>query len=122
MFEKLALMERKYEETSARLSDPETVSDNKLYTQLMREYKNMTPIIEKYREYKKAESSNNEARELLEYGVSIGTDSRKAYLMRASIYKEEGNPEKIRDLIVSAGNIDSLLKDSIISSLEGMLA
>ncbi len=63
-----------------------------------------------------------EARELLEYGVSIGTDSRRTYLILASIYKEEGNPEKIRDLIVSAGNIDSLLKDSIISSLEGMLA
>ncbi len=63
-----------------------------------------------------------EARELLEYGVSIGTDSRRTYLMLASIYKEEGHPEKIRDLIVSAGNIDSLLKDSIISSLEGMLA
>ena len=49
MFEKLALMEQKYEEISAKLADPETVSDNKLYTQLMREFKNMTPIIEKYR-------------------------------------------------------------------------
>lgn len=68
MFEKLALMEQKYEEISARLSDPETVSDNKLYTQLMREYKNMTPIIEKYREYKRAESSYNEASELLGAG------------------------------------------------------
>ena len=68
MFEKLALMEQKFEEISARLSDAETVSDNKLYTQLMREYKNMTPIIEKFREYKKAESSYNEAVELLEAG------------------------------------------------------
>ncbi|MDO4864450.1 MAG: peptide chain release factor 1, partial [Ruminococcus sp.] len=40
----------------------------KLYTQLMREFKNMTPIIEKLREYRKAESSYNEARELLEAG------------------------------------------------------
>ena len=68
MFEKLALMEQKYEEISARLSDPETVSDNKLYTQLMREFKNMTPIIEKYREYKRAETSYNEASELLGAG------------------------------------------------------
>ena len=45
MFEKLAVMEQKYEEISARLSEPETVSDNKLYTKLMRDYKNMTPII-----------------------------------------------------------------------------
>ena len=74
-----------------------------------------------------------EARELLEYGVSIGTDSRKAYLMLASIYKEEGHPEKIRDrllifgykipeLIKSALSIRSLLRDSIISSLEAMVS
>ncbi|MCQ2491169.1 MAG: peptide chain release factor 1 [Ruminococcus sp.] len=66
MFEKLALMEQKYEEISARLSDAETVSDNKLFTQLMRDYKYMTPIIEKLREYRKAESSYNEAMELLD--------------------------------------------------------
>ena len=41
MFEKLAVMEQKYEEISARLSEPETVSDNKLYTKLMRDYKKM---------------------------------------------------------------------------------
>lgn len=68
MFEKLAIMEQKYEEISARLSEPETVSDNKLYTKLMRDYKNMTPIIEKYRQYKTAENSYNEAKELLDEG------------------------------------------------------
>ena len=68
MFEKLALMEQKYEEISAKLADPETVSDNKLYTQLMREFKNMTPIIEKYREYKKAQASFDEAKEFLDAG------------------------------------------------------
>ena len=62
-----------------------------------------------------------EARQLLEYGISIGTDSKRSYLMLASIYKEEGQPEKIRGLIDSASAIDSLLKDSIISSLENML-
>lgn len=68
MFEKLAVMEQKYEEISARLSEPETVSDNKLYTKLMRDYKNMTPIIEKYRQYKTAENSYNEAKEFLDEG------------------------------------------------------
>ena len=68
MFEKLAVMEQKYEEISARLSEPETVSDNKLYTKLMRDYKNMTLIIEKYRQYKTAENSYNEAKELLDEG------------------------------------------------------
>ncbi|WP_295075478.1 peptide chain release factor 1 [Ruminococcus sp.] len=68
MFEKLAVMEQKYEEISEKLSDPDIVNDNKLYTQLMKEFKTMTPIIEKYREYKKAKASFDEARELLEGG------------------------------------------------------
>ena len=68
MFEKLAVMEQRYEEISERLSDPDIVSDNKLYTQLMKEYKNMTPIIEKYREYKKEKASFEEAKELLDGG------------------------------------------------------
>ncbi len=68
MFEKLSVMEEKYEEISSRLSDPDIVSDNKLYTQLMRDFKSMTPIIEKFREYKKAEASFNEAKELLDGG------------------------------------------------------
>ncbi|MBQ1340196.1 MAG: PCRF domain-containing protein, partial [Ruminococcus sp.] len=68
MFEKLAVMEQRYEEISERLSDPDIVSDNKLYTQLMKEYKNMSPIIEKYREYKKEKASFDEAKELLDGG------------------------------------------------------
>ena len=68
MFEKLALMEQKYDEISERLADPDVISDNKLYAQLMKEFKNLTPIIEKYREYKKAQASFEEARELLEGG------------------------------------------------------
>ena len=68
MFEKLAVMEQRYEEISERLSDPDIVSDNKLYTQLMKEFKNMSPIIEKYREYKKEKASFEEAKELLDGG------------------------------------------------------
>lgn len=68
MFEKLAAMEVKYDEISEKLSQPEVISDNKLYAQLMKEYKNLTPIIENYREYKKAQASFDEAKELLEGG------------------------------------------------------
>lgn len=66
MFEKLAVMEEKYKEISTKLSDPDVVSDNKLYTQLMRDFKNMTPIIEKYREYKKAQKAFADAKEMLD--------------------------------------------------------
>ena len=54
MFEKLELMAEKYREIGEKLADPNIVSDNKQYTQLMKDYKNMMPIIEKYSEYKDA--------------------------------------------------------------------
>jgi len=68
MFEKLVLTEQKYEELSTKLSGPEIISDNRQYAQLMREYKNMTPVVEKYREYINCKESLDEARELLEGG------------------------------------------------------
>lgn len=68
MFEKLSLMEQKYEEISQKLSNPDIISDNKLYTQLMREFKNMSPIIEKFREYKKNLENFEEAQEILDSG------------------------------------------------------
>ncbi|MBQ1464102.1 MAG: peptide chain release factor 1 [Ruminococcus sp.] len=65
MFEKLSVMEEKYEEISRKLSDPEVISDNKLYAQLMKEFKNLTHIVEKFREYKSQLAQNDEAKELL---------------------------------------------------------
>ena len=65
MFDKLEAMEEKYEEISERLSQPDIVNDNVLYTQSMKDFKNMTPIIEKYREYKKVRDAYDEACELL---------------------------------------------------------
>ena len=68
MFEKLLSVEERYEDISTRLSDPAVISDNEKYRSLMKEYKNLTPIVEKYREYRKACASHEEAAELLEEG------------------------------------------------------
>ena len=68
MFEKLLSVDERYEDISTRLSDPAVISDNEKYRSLMKEYKNLTPIVEKYREYRKACASHEEAAELLEEG------------------------------------------------------
>lgn len=94
MFEKLALMEQKYEEISERLSDPGVISDNKLYKQLMKDFKNMTPIIEKYREYKKAQSAYDEARELLDGG---GLDRDFREMAQSELEESKSAMETITD-------------------------
>lgn len=68
MFEKLLTLEEKFEDINVKLTDPEIITDNKQYASLMKEYKNLTPIIEKFREYKKAKEANDEAVELLNAG------------------------------------------------------
>lgn len=66
MLEKLKSIEEKYEQISQCLTEPEIVSDQQEYKKYMREFKNLTPIVEKYREYKKVSSDVEEARELLD--------------------------------------------------------
>ena len=66
MLEKLQDVENRYQEINHKLMDPSVISDNELYKNLMREYKNLTPIVEKYREYLKAHEAYEEAKELLE--------------------------------------------------------
>ena len=51
MFDKLAEVEKRFEEINQRLYDPDIVSDVDRYKELMKETKNLTPIVEKYREY-----------------------------------------------------------------------
>ena len=68
MFEKLQLMKERLNELNEKLSNPEVVSDPKLYAELMREHKQLTPIVEKYVEYCNAQNNFNEAKELLDSG------------------------------------------------------
>ena len=71
MTEKLNEAEKRYEEISGKLADTTVISDQEQYKKLMKEYKSLTPLVEKFREYKKAQADLDEAREMLE---ESGTD------------------------------------------------
>jgi len=66
MMDKLRAADARYDELNNKLSDPSVISDNELYRQLMKEYKNLTPLIEAFRCYQKAESDFNDALATLE--------------------------------------------------------
>lgn len=65
MFDKLQGIEDKLEKINSSLCDPEVVSNQEEYKKLMREAKTLTPIVEKFREYKKANSDLTEVKEML---------------------------------------------------------
>lgn len=68
MFEKLRVIEEKYEELTNRLSDPQIIADHEKYMQLSKEQSELQPIVQKYRQYKGLIKNLKEAEELCKSG------------------------------------------------------
>lgn len=66
MLKKLHDAEQRYITVEKDLQNHENMADMSVYTQLMKEYKNLTPIITKYRSYKKLCADTEDARILME--------------------------------------------------------
>lgn len=66
MLDKLRMAEARYDEINNKLTDPSVIADNNLYKELMREYKSLTPLMETYSAYRKAERDFEDARSALE--------------------------------------------------------
>lgn len=68
MLDKLEQVEKRFETVNELVCDPDVVSDIEQYKKLMQELKHLTPIIEKYREYKSLKATFDEAKEMLNTG------------------------------------------------------
>ena len=66
MFENLQVFENRLEELNLKLYDPQTAANRELYAELMKEYKELEPIVEAYREYRRCVQALTGAKELLE--------------------------------------------------------
>ena len=66
MFENLEITEKRYEEVGEMINDSAVIANQEEWQKLMREHNDLTPIIEKYREYKKAKETITESLEILE--------------------------------------------------------
>ena len=52
MFDKLETVEKRYEELTTKISDPEVISRTNEWREYMKEHAELEPIVQKYREYK----------------------------------------------------------------------
>ncbi|MDR1000410.1 MAG: peptide chain release factor 1 [Clostridiales bacterium] len=66
MFDRLQGLETKYETLRQKISDPAVIADQSAWRAYMKEYSDMEPIVEKYREYIQAERDLAFAKEMLE--------------------------------------------------------
>ena len=64
--DKLKGVEERFSAIEADLGNPSVISDSAAYAALMKEYKSLIPIVEKYREYIGVSKSMDQAKELLD--------------------------------------------------------
>lgn len=101
MFEKLESIEEKYDKLNKKLYDPNIVSNQDEYRKIMKEHKQLTPIIEKYHEYKNAKTALNEAKQLLsEGGIDAEFKEMLDEEIRNSTKKIEQSSEELKILLL----------------------
>ena len=66
MFEKLEAVEKRYEELTKEISDPEVIANQARWQKAMKEHASIEEIVLKFREYKKAKQAMEEAEELMQ--------------------------------------------------------
>ena len=66
MFDKLEEVEKRYEELTQMISDPEVIANQTEWQQLMKEHSSMQDVVAKYREYKKVKQQMEDAKEMME--------------------------------------------------------
>ena len=87
MLNKLALAEERFEEICQMLYDPAVIADIEQYSALLKEHKNLEPIITKFREYKSADDTLKESRAMLDEG-GLDKDFREMVQEEYELAKE----------------------------------
>lgn len=91
MFDKLEGLEERVKVLEEKISDPEIIADQETWRELCKENSNLTPIVEKYREYKKAKTTLADDKEMLE----MGQDKEFEELLKLEISETENLLEEI---------------------------
>ncbi len=94
MIDKLNEVEKRFEEVNELVCRPDVVSDMEQYTRLMKELKHLTPVVEKFREYKKAQETYEESKAMLDEG---GMDADFAQMVRDEFEQSRDDMEKFEE-------------------------
>ncbi len=99
MFDKLEFTLEKYDELSAKVSDPAIISDQPTWQKLMKEMGEMDSLVQRYREYKKVKEELAEAKAMLEENDEELRDMAKMEITQLDGRIEELN-EELRVLLL----------------------
>ena len=97
IIKKLTTIDERYREIEQMLTLPEVISNNKEYQKLIKEYKYLEPIVDKFREYKLAEKNVTDSEEMM-HDPSLDGELR-------ALAESAQLPEDIRNKIVSLAEL-----------------
>ena len=92
MFEKLEAVEKRYEELTKMISDPEVIAKQDEWQKLMKEHASIEDIVLKFREYKKEKQAMDEAKEMMSE-----KDQELRELAELEYYEDKDKLEKIEE-------------------------
>ena len=87
MLEKLAQIEKNYEDLTAQISSPEIMTDMKVYAKTMKQHRSLEEVVFKYREIKKMHEALAGAKEILE----LSDDAEMSEMAQMEISEIEPN-------------------------------
>jgi tetratricopeptide (TPR) repeat protein len=94
------------------------VANLSLLSQCDTNYSTLIAVLANYGEKLYELSHPEDAMQVLEYALSLGSDVGKTYEILALLYEQTGHPEKIERLRQAAENLNSIRRQSILRKLD----
>lgn len=94
MFEKIEIFDKRYSELNKKIYEPSVAADVDEYQKIMKEIRELEPVVLKYREYKKALASIDESMEILN---DSSMDAEMKDLAQAELDEAKKSVETISD-------------------------
>jgi len=94
--DKLAEIERKYDELAQQLGDPAVLADQALYQRTAKAHSDLSEVVEKYREYKRIEKSLRETKALV---IESGSDAAMKQMAEEELAGLEQQRQKVEEEI-----------------------
>ena len=94
MFDKLSFIDDRFNELEEKISDPNVIADQELWRKLCKEHSDISPIVNKYREYKTFQENIAEAEEMLSIG---GFDKEEKEFLELTIEESTQGIAKVSE-------------------------
>ena len=96
LFDRLQMLEDRYEELGELLSDPEVIADTKRFTELSKEMADLRETVEKYNQYKEASQRISDDEEMLNEGLD---DDEMTEMVKAELADSKDEKQALEEEI-----------------------